>query len=338
MITVTLGAHALASARFAISPIRTLSQLLFVFHNRPYQLEPAVDRRIATALRDHDLRLAARLLGGNHCGYTPGFLTPPLHSFDADLHSELHSLVTSPAEQIGSDIRDFLRGATPARGTGPVSRQDTITILEALKQGEAHLARTLADQLRYLWDTVLAASWPSFHDRMEADIAQRSTTIARDGYITMISRMCPTLAWHDGSLHIAGGPFRPTDLGPEPHRHAENVIFAPSAFTPTLMVRMDRDSTLTVCYPLPRRPAAIPAGGIATIIGQTRAQILAALATSRTTQQLAQDLHLTPGTISYHLQLLHRAGLITRTRLSRHVLYQSYPPAGPGSSPLTGMG
>jgi DNA-binding transcriptional ArsR family regulator len=327
MIRVTLGDHALASARFAISPIRTLSHLLFVFRNHPYQLEFALDRRIATALRDNDLRLAVRLLGGNRCGYTPDFLTPPLHSFDADLHAELHCLVTSPAEQIGKDIRDFLRGTAPARAESPVSRQDAIAVLEVLKHGEAHLARTLADQLRYLWDTVLASAWPSIHDWMEADIAQRSTTIAREGYITMISRMCPTLAWHEGSLHIARSPIRRTDLQSEPRHHAETVIFAPSAFTPTTMASMDGDGTLTVCYPLPRRPAAIPAGGIATIIGETRAQILAALATSRTTQQLAQDLHLTAGTISYHLQLLHRAGLITRTRLSRNVLYQRYPAA-----------
>jgi DNA-binding transcriptional ArsR family regulator len=327
LIRVTLGAQALASARFAISPIRTLSHLLFVFHHRPHQLEPALHRRIVAALRDNDLRLVARLLGGNHSGYIPGFLTPPLYSFDADLHSELHYLATIPAERIGSDIRDFLHGAALPHASGSVSRQDVSAILNALMHGETHLAHTLADQLHHLWDTVLASAWPSFHDRMEADIAQRSATIAHDGYITMISQMCPTLAWHEGSLHVARHLIWPTDLRPEQHRYAETIIFAPSGFTPTSMARVDSDNALTVCYPLPRRPTASPAGGLATIIGQTRAQILSALATSRTTQQLAQDLHLTPSTISYHLQLLHRAGLITRTRLSRQVLYQRYPPS-----------
>ena len=314
MIRVTLGPQALASARFAISPIRTLSHLLFVFHHRPYQLDPTLRRQIAAALRDNDLRLAAPLLRGNDRGYIPGFLAPPPHSFDADLHSELHCLVTSPAERIGGDIRDFLGGT---------SRHDASAILNAIERGETHLARALAGQLRQLWDTVLAGTWPGVHDRMEADIAQRSATIARDGYITMIGQMCPTLAWHDGGLRIARRLIRPASQPrPAARLQAETIIFAPSAFTPTAMARIDGDSTLTVCYPLPRRPAVAHTGGMATVVGQTRAQILSALATSRTTQQLARDLHLTPSTISYHLQLLHRAGLITRTRLSRQVLYQ----------------
>ncbi|WP_344441709.1 helix-turn-helix domain-containing protein [Kitasatospora nipponensis] len=39
---------------------------------------------------------------------------------------------------------------------------------------------------------------------------------------------------------------------------------------------------------------------------------------------------LSPATVSHHLQLLHRAGLVTRTRRSRHVLYQRLGGAGSG--------
>jgi DNA-binding transcriptional ArsR family regulator len=326
MIKYTLGSHGLGSARFAISPVLTLSHMLFVFHDRPHQLDPALRRRLATALRDNDLRLVTRLLLGNRGGYTPGFLDPPLRSFDADLHSELHHLASSPADRIGNDICHFLRGTAPTRTAGMVSRPDAITIADALKHGETQLAHTLAGQLHHLWDTVLASAWPALHAAMEADIAQRSTTIAHDGYITMISQMCPTLTWCEGSLHIARSPARYPCPRPEPHRHAETIIFTPSAFTPTSVPCIDPGKTLTVRYPLPRRPAA-PAGSIAAIVGQTRGEILSALAAPRSTQQLALELHLTPGTISYHLQLLHHAGLITRTRQSRQVLYQRYQPA-----------
>jgi DNA-binding transcriptional ArsR family regulator len=58
------------------------------------------------------------------------------------------------------------------------------------------------------------------------------------------------------------------------------------------------------------------------LIGPTRALLLAELATPRSTSELAELLHLSPGTVSYHLQVLHRAGLLHRTRRSRHVLYQ----------------
>ncbi|WP_269856999.1 ArsR/SmtB family transcription factor [Streptomyces sp. RPT161] len=58
------------------------------------------------------------------------------------------------------------------------------------------------------------------------------------------------------------------------------------------------------------------------LIGTTRAQ-------PRTTGELAQRLHLSPAIVSYHLQILHRTGLIQRTRSSRHVFYQRLPAADP---------
>ncbi|MET8542797.1 ArsR family transcriptional regulator [Kitasatospora sp. NPDC004799] len=34
---------------------------------------------------------------------------------------------------------------------------------------------------------------------------------------------------------------------------------------------------------------------------------------------------MSPAIVSYHLQILHRAGLVTRSRRSRQVLYQRLP-------------
>ncbi|GAA4611973.1 DUF5937 family protein [Actinoallomurus liliacearum] len=340
MIRVTLGVDALASTRFAISPIHTVGQLLFLFHRRPHLLAPALRRRLQAALRERDLGLVARLMRGSHGGYTPDFMTPRPRSFHADLHTELHHLTTTPAERIGYDMGEFLNGSTVTGAPGVASKPDAVAILNVLDHGETHLAHTLADQLHHLWDAVLAPAWPQLRDRMEADIAQRAATITHDGYITLINQVCPTLTWRDGGLDIDLWRNAPRPDPSHHHTTADTIVFTPSAFAPTSWFCVDAESAphkqpLTIVYPLlpDSAPAATSAAGLADVIGETRARILAALAAPRTTGQLAQDLHLTAGTISYHLQLLHQAGLVTRARHARQVLYQQRLPADEHMSP-----
>jgi predicted transcriptional regulator len=79
-----------------------------------------------------------------------------------------------------------------------------------------------------------------------------------------------------------------------------------------------------ITYPV----AALPARSqnLGDLIGTTRAEILAELTQPQSTEGLAQRLHLSRATVSYHLQILHRAGLLQRTRRSRHVYYQRASP------------
>lgn len=79
-----------------------------------------------------------------------------------------------------------------------------------------------------------------------------------------------------------------------------------------------------------------PARGIATLwegapptsdalialIGRTRAHLLIALAEPVSTTKLARQLSITPGAASQHLSVLLDAGLATRSRVGRLVLYR----------------
>ncbi|WP_202034911.1 ArsR/SmtB family transcription factor [Streptomyces albus subsp. chlorinus] len=65
------------------------------------------------------------------------------------------------------------------------------------------------------------------------------------------------------------------------------------------------------------------------VIGPTRHALLAGLDVPRTTTELAALHHLSPPTVSYHLSLLHRAGLLTRTRARHRVYYQRTRPRAP---------
>jgi DNA-binding transcriptional ArsR family regulator len=61
--------------------------------------------------------------------------------------------------------------------------------------------------------------------------------------------------------------------------------------------------------------------GQAELIGHTRARILTLLERPQTTADLAARLSLSPSTVSYHLGVLYRAGLLERRRDRRRVVY-----------------
>ena len=64
---------------------------------------------------------------------------------------------------------------------------------------------------------------------------------------------------------------------------------------------------------------------LAALVGGTRADILVSLASARTTTELAELLGLHAGGISHHLSVLAGAGLVSRERSGRAVLYMRTP-------------
>jgi DNA-binding transcriptional ArsR family regulator len=61
---------------------------------------------------------------------------------------------------------------------------------------------------------------------------------------------------------------------------------------------------------------------LAALLGRTRATILTRLAVPLTTTQLARELGQSPATISGHLSVLRRSGMVSTRRSGRMVLYR----------------
>jgi DNA-binding transcriptional ArsR family regulator len=59
------------------------------------------------------------------------------------------------------------------------------------------------------------------------------------------------------------------------------------------------------------------------LLGAPRARLLAALRSPATTSALASRFGVTPGTVSQHLAVLYRGGLVDPRRSGRTVLYQA---------------
>jgi DNA-binding transcriptional ArsR family regulator len=72
-------------------------------------------------------------------------------------------------------------------------------------------------------------------------------------------------------------------------------------------------------------PATATRSALADLVGRTRASLLTALDQPASTTHLAHSLGLATGAVGDHLAILHNAGLLTKARSGRSVLYRRTP-------------
>ncbi|GHB80741.1 ArsR family transcriptional regulator [Streptomyces cirratus] len=320
MIRIRLGTQGLGSVRFAVSPLGSAKDLLSTIGSNPAGLDASWRARTTQALTLHRLGLLAVVGACGPRGYAPDFLRPEPQTFQNETDSELHRIATTPHERIRYELGSAISGHSwDPHSTRPAPRQ----LLQALARGEGHFAQRLADEMAQFWHAVLAPSWPAVQARLEADVTARASEIARYGLAETLNHLAPNLQWLDGELlvHLRSGSAHQMTLD------ANAVIMTPSVFIDRAVfcaaepAGAPNPRTPLIVYPTVRIDA-LPQIQEHPLIGEMRQRLLAELHQPRSTTEIAQRLYLSPATVSYHLQILYRAGLVTRTRRSRHVLYQ----------------
>jgi DNA-binding transcriptional ArsR family regulator len=185
--------------------------------------------------------------------------------------------------------------------------------------------RRLADVLEAYWARALEPAWPRIRAILEADIAYRARRLTTGGPAALFAELHANVTWKQPHLDVRIPAHDATfDLG------GRGLLLVPSAFG-TRPVVSDRAPWLPgVIYPargiatLWEQAPAAP-GGLARLIGGSRATMLADLSAPRSTTELAQRLALSPATTSHHLAALREAGLVTSRRDGRSVLYARTP-------------
>ncbi|RKE22502.1 helix-turn-helix domain-containing protein [Streptomyces sp. TLI_171] len=251
--------------------------------------------------------------------WVPDFLTPRPIAQRPSFESELALVAATPP---GAVVKDF-RAAY--RGDGAPPPEPVASLLD----DPVELRARCVAQLRAYWERCLLPRWwPRARTVLEADLAYRGRRFAERGAEGLFADLAPELSWRAGVLRLDD---------PDPRVRALGGRYTPVAgrglvLVPTLCGRrahtvIDPDEPPLISYPArgtallgESAPAQVPEA-LAELIGPPRARLLVLLEQPASTTALAHRLDVTPGAVSRHLAALATAGLLTRTRSGRSVLY-----------------
>ncbi|MEV5177851.1 helix-turn-helix domain-containing protein [Streptomyces flaveolus] len=323
MIELTVDAAGLARSRFAVSPLHEVVATLL-----PWGLRPGSDADHPWVARARRVLRRARLpllseLALEAPGYVPDFLNPyPSRPFPT-VEEELRQVRSTPPERVLSEL-EALRDGRPCNGLAGCELPAEVR--RAMARGGAHVTRQAADEMRRYWELAFAPHWEAAKTALDAEIGRCAGVLAGHGAERLFNSLHPEIEWADGTLRVESR-LRIALRVPL-------VVVVPSIVAPRPAVAVDPtrdgDRPPMLVYPVRDQRSAhanviapeAPSTKTAKLLGPTRAGLLAALAQPASTTQLAARHFLSPATVSYHLGVLHRAGLVSRTRAGRSVLYR----------------
>lgn len=305
MITIVTSDRTLAGAQFRGGALWELVASLFLLGRgrvpQPYQDWAAPARAALGRPECEPLHYLA-----DRPGWFPDFLLPTPPSGDVD--AEVERLAAAAPERVRDEVRSTY-GTAPPPALAPY-----------VADPAGALARLGAAYASF-WRRSLRPLLPRMHDLLDAEVLSRGRILASGGADTSLATLHPRIRWRRPRLDLVK-PQR-ADLDARTRR----LVLAPLVFGAGAMLVGWDDRTICVSYPV---PSAVRLGdkvrradsALVLLLGQGRAAVLAALERPASTRALAAQLDLAPSTVSEHLGLLLRAGLVVRHRAGRRVYYQ----------------
>jgi DNA-binding transcriptional ArsR family regulator len=315
MILARFDTEALTRVRFAISPMWEMIRSVTALEDpasRALHLPWAERARAAT--REMDLSRLLALQSSET--YNPDFVNPPPSGPLAEFEEELAVMVATPIKQIRAEV------------LGAYVEEPLPEVLEPLISEPRRAIRDLAELMREYWERCLAADWPRIRSLLEQDVLYRARQIADGGTARLFCDLDPSVGWEEGVLRVECGDTCETALDLD----ERGLLMVPSAFIwPKVTIVTAEPWQPTLAYPArgigmlwsPERHA--PPDALEKLLGRTRASLLMALHSPRSTTELAAELGISSGGVSQHLTILRDAGLIGGRRIQRVVLYLRSP-------------
>ncbi len=250
----------------------------------------------------------------------PSFVMPRPTKPWSDISDELDAIASTDPSVVRTDLEDVYSGGR----LPPVLRQ-------LYDDPAAHLPAIVDEMYKY-WSVAIEPMWQSLRALTAADLVYRAEQFATGGLATVLPGLHAKITLHEDTLRIGcrdrGGCYHRFDLA------GTGLILVPCAFLwPTLLIECCATQEPSLTYPVrgvaglvaeDPRPGADPLFGL---VGKSRARLLRSLNLPRTTTHLAEQLALTPASVSQHLKILKAAGLASSRRRGQLVLYQRTPAA-----------
>ena len=242
--------------------------------------------------------------------FYPVFIGPPPRAPHAAVASELERVRATPPERVAAEIAQAYPDGVPAAG-------------RVLVEDPARALELLVDQMEALWEAALAPWWDRLAAVLESEIAWRARRLATVGPQAAFTGLHESVSWEDGVLRVD-----PTTKGPaEVDLAGRGLLLVPAAFTwPSVWPRTDPPWDPALVYP-PSGTAELWApderdrGALEALLGGRRARVLLELARPSSTLELSKRMRVSPGSVSEHLGVLRRAGLVAGRRERRRVIY-----------------
>lgn len=310
MIEARFDTEALTKVRFAISPMWEVTRSAKALRDPAAAALhlPWVEEALP---RLEDLDLAPLFALQSAPEYNPDFVNPPPSTPLVEFEDELETMLATPDEQIVSEVRYAYEGAPlPA-------------VLEPFVSEPRKAIEALAELMREYWARCHAGNWPRMRSLLEHDVLYRSRQIADGGTARLFCDLAEGVTWREGVLRIPGSCDGALDVD------ERGLLLVPSVFVwPKVTALTLEPWQPTVVYPArgvgmlwsPEEAPSAPEA-LERLVGRTRATLLNALDSPRSTTELAGELGLTAGGVSQHLTVLRDAGLVCGRRVARSVLY-----------------
>lgn len=323
MIELQMTPGDFAQLRFAYSPLSEAINSLYMLQSGRV---PALHHRWAETarqkLRDLDTTLLRAIA-------PPGkfVLTPPVDFNGANtIDHQLRLLADWPPSMLRAELEDVWQGAPM-----PAAARQVIA------DGPSG-ARRVAMALGAYWDAAIAPHWDKMRAVLDADIAYRAQQLTVGGISGLLKDLHSQLQLHESTIRINKSDHRTYDL------EGNGLLLIPCVFAGSCLMFDPGSLGLPILDYRPRglgtiwdSNGATPGAQdpLAALIGESRTAILRNAELPRTTTDLAHELSLSGATISVHLSILRRCGMLASWRSGRRVLYQRTPLASSILSAVT---
>jgi DNA-binding transcriptional ArsR family regulator len=319
-LRIAVSPEDLTMTTFALSPLWELSQALLLLAGHPSQRDEPVLRPWLVQARDRYQALAREtdiglILALHPPGWGADFLSPVPAGVSTTIADLLAQVRATPADQAQREVAEALRRQPPVDPR-----------MEAILTSD-RVAEYAADVLAAAWQVLLEPEWRTLRAILERDVVYRAGQLASRGWAAALTDLHEYVSWRHGRIELSQWPD-----DEDAALAGRGLLFIPSVFAwPRLALSLDPPWPPSLIYPargvaaLWEKPGLASAGALGRLLGASRAGILLALEEPASTSQLAAALGQSLGGIGDHLAVLREAGLVTRARSGRSVLYRRTP-------------
>jgi len=307
MIRIHFTLTDIARTRFAGDPspltVTAFSTYRLAHHSGPSELD--IWRRVVRArLKPSPRPRLSEVTSMSLSHPFPRFLRP--HQGLHTLEEELERLLATPRQELRADLEYVAQHRSLPRWT------------RDLADGDRDAAAGLVQSLRDYHRVAVAPYWPGVASALAVDRAHRTRQLRDGGMERVLDTLHPRLHWRPPFLEMESAEDVDYHLG------GRGLLLVPAVFLsyppcdpgeeqPALYYDIAGDGPP---HPLTTRLDG-PHGGLAALLGHSRAAALEAIAEGVSTSQLARRSGLSAASASEHATILRRAGLVTTCRTGR---------------------